>query len=225
MRLLPQFVYMQNLYSFYQQLKWWNIIGWYLLFMHIYTLLQLFFFLFSCNITYWSCCCCWLTFLRYRYEVILTDNKNNNIRRLLVYVFFSLVVPAFSVLDAKINNNNNNISVSWCLETVGTFQLLRFGSFKRVVIHVLCINLTYSFLSITRKLDKLQFLDSFSYLLVNNSLFWTVFDANCDRHKTTKSELSNITMLRFSVTELRDSKSFPINLVHRFETARGTWET
>lgn len=190
---------------------------------YIHTVAALFF-LFSCNITYWSCCCCWLTFLRYRYEVILTDNKNNNIRRLLVYVFFSVVVPAFFVLDAKINNNNNNnISVSWCLETVGTFQLLRFGSFKRVVIHVLCINLTYSFLSITRKLDKLQFLDSFSYLLVNNSLFWTVFDANCDRHKTTKSELSNITMLRFSVTELRDSKSFPINLVHRFETARGTW--
>lgn len=117
---------------------------------YIHTVAALFF-LFSCNITYWSCCCCWLTFLRYRYEVILTDNKNNNIRRLLVYVFFSLVVPAFSVLDAKINNNNNNISVSWCLEIVGTFQLLRFGSFKRVVIHVLCINLTYSLSSQSRE--------------------------------------------------------------------------
>ena len=118
----------------------------------------------------------------------------------------------------KINNNNNNISVSWCLEIVGTFQLLRFGSFKRVVIHVLCINLTYSFLSITRKLDSFNFR---LFFLSLGQFLWTVFDANCD-NKTTKSELSDITMLRFSVTELRDSKSFPINLVHRFETARGT---
>lgn len=89
---------------------------------------------FFCNITNWSY---WLTFLRYEFEVILTDNRNNNndnVRRLLECVgacayLLWLVVPPFSVLDAKIIIISQ--SFRW------TFQLLWFGSFKKVVFHML----------------------------------------------------------------------------------------